>query len=165
MLHSHNHWDHGNGGAIWRFSIIFFTLSRMRSIKHDHSWTFLWKRVFQIEFWKLLKANLWSAPLWYQRTKFVEDFLPADNEQHIHNWSPSAMNDENIQAVLRGHWPAQTRQRNLQNYFPTLLATKISLSYTDTVYTESVSELLMDVSILLGLPVHVCCYLWLLELR
>ena len=75
---------------------------------------------------------------WYQRTKFVEDFLPADNEQHIHNWSPSAMNDENIQAVLRGHWPAQTRQRNLQNYFPTLLATKISLSYTDTVYTVAI---------------------------
>ena len=94
---------------------------------------------------------------WYQRTKFVEDFLPADNEQHIHNWSPSAMGDENIQPVLRG---AQTRQRNLQNYFPTLLATKISLSYTDTVYTVAIyliSIRISDGCILLGPPVHVCC--------
>ena len=101
-----------------------------------------------------------SLRSWYQRTKFVEDFLPADNEQHIHNWSPSAMNDENIQAVLRGHWPAQTRQRNLQNYFPTLLATKISLSYTDTVYTVAIyliSIRISDGCILLGPPVHVCC--------
>ena len=111
---------------------------------------------------------------WYQRIKLVEDFLPADNEQHIHNWSPSAMNDENIQAVLRGHWPAQTRQWNLQNYFPTLLATKISLSYTDTVYTVAIYLISISIRISDGCiytswstctAVHVCCYLGLLELR
>ena len=61
---------------------------------------------------------------WYQRIKLVEDFLPADNEQHIHNWSPSAMGDENIQPVLRG---AQTRQRNLQS------------TDTDSVYLQYIS--------------------------
>ena len=29
LLHSHNHWDHGSGGAVWRFaaSISYITVT------------------------------------------------------------------------------------------------------------------------------------------
>ena len=78
------------------------------------------------------------------------------HEQHIHNWSPSAMGDENIQAVLRGQPrpDSGTCKITFLRCLQQKLVCHILILYILLLYTESVSELVMDVCILLGPPVQ-----------